>query len=98
MSAVDIEQLHQETASIVRRVRDRHETIEISDRGEVIAQLTPVEPMPVSLASTSEPEVDDPDAKHAAIWAELTRLGQELSKTWPEGLSAVDAIREQRRY
>jgi len=42
MSAIDIADLLQKTASIVRRGRNRNESVEMSDRGEVVAKLTPL--------------------------------------------------------
>jgi hypothetical protein len=51
----------------------------------VVALLLPVE---------SEP----PSKKElAAVWSELDRLASEIGAAWPEGVSAVDAVREQRR-
>lgn len=34
----------------------------------------------------------------AAFLRELERISKKISAAWPEGVSAVDAIREQRRY
>ena len=34
----------------------------------------------------------------AAFLRELERTSKKISAAWPEGVSAVDAIREQRRY
>jgi hypothetical protein len=31
------------------------------------------------------------------LWAEIDELAAEISKHWPKGVSAVDAVREQRR-
>lgn len=34
----------------------------------------------------------------AAFLRELEKISKKISAAWPEGVSAVDAIREQRRY
>lgn len=69
----------------MRRVREEGEIIEITYHGEVIARLVPVAP----------PEPTDEEI--AAVWANLDQLTAEISAKWPEGVSAVDAIREVRR-
>jgi prevent-host-death family protein len=37
--------------------------------------------------------VEDDDA----LWAELDELAQEIGRYWPEGISAAEAVSEQRR-
>lgn len=37
-------------------------------------------------------------AEVAAFLRELDKISREISAAWPEGVSAVDAVREQRRY
>ena len=85
MIRVGVRQLKQETSKLLRRVREEGETIEITYHGQVIARLIPVTP----------PEPRDKDM--AAVWADLDQLAAEISAKWPEGVSAVDAIREVRR-
>ncbi len=95
MSTIGINDLRNDIDSILHRVTDEGETIEIEKDGHVVAQLAPVNPSATTAEHTGE---DDLMAQHEAVWAELRRIGEELSKSWPEGVSAVDAIREQRRY
>ncbi|MGB5058940.1 MAG: type II toxin-antitoxin system prevent-host-death family antitoxin [Candidatus Promineifilaceae bacterium] len=85
MVTVGVRELKQETSKILRRVREEGEVIEITYHGEVIARLVPVAP----------PEPTDEEI--AAVWANLDQLTAEISAKWPEGVSAVDAIREVRR-
>lgn len=85
MVTVGIRELKQETSKLLRRVREEGEIIEITYHGEVIARLVPVAP----------PEPTDKEI--AAVWANLDQLTAEISAKWPEGVSAVDAIREVRR-
>ena len=37
------------------------------------------------------------DGEWKKIWAEMDELASEISKKWPKGVSAVEAVREQRR-
>jgi hypothetical protein len=37
------------------------------------------------------------DAATAAIWNELERLGVEIGRRWPAGVSAAEAVRDDRR-
>ncbi|MCA9875890.1 MAG: type II toxin-antitoxin system prevent-host-death family antitoxin [Anaerolineales bacterium] len=85
MVTVGVRQLKQETSKILRRVREEGEIVEITYHGEVVARLVPVAP----------PEPTDEEI--AAVWANLDQLTAEISAKWPEGVSAVDAIREVRR-
>jgi hypothetical protein len=44
--------------------------------------------------------IEDESVKRAedwAIWAEMHELAKEISAHWPAGVSAVEAVREQRR-
>ena len=86
MVTVGIRELKQQTSKILRRVREEGQIIEITYHGEIIARLVPVIPPP----ETSNEDV-------AAIWANLDQLTAEISAKWPEGVSAVDAIRDVRR-
>jgi len=86
MVTVGIRELKQQTSKILRRVREEGQIIEITYHGEIIARLVPVSPPP----ETSNEDV-------AAIWANLDQLTAEISAKWPEGVSAVDAVRDVRR-
>lgn len=85
MITVGIRELKQQTSKILRRVREKGEIIEITYHGESIARLVPVVP----------PKSSDEDV--AAVWADLDQLTAEISAKWPEGVSAVEAVRDVRR-
>jgi prevent-host-death family protein len=85
MLTVGVRELKQETSKILRRVREKGETIEITYHGEVVARLVPVAP----------PEPTDEEI--AAILTNLEALSAEISAKWPEGVSALDAINDVRR-
>lgn len=85
MVTVGIRELKQQTSSILRRVREDGEIIEITYHGETIARLIPVNP---SVPSKEE---------MSAILTDLDQLSAEISAQWPEGVSALDAINDVRR-
>jgi prevent-host-death family protein len=84
MSAVGVRELKQNTSEIIRRVREKGEEIEVTYHGEVVARLVPVKRR-------------KPNKKDAAIWVELDQIADEIGRSWPEGVSAVDAVRDVRR-
>ena len=85
MESVAIGELEQHAGAIIRRVREKREEVAITDRGRVVARIVPAE--------------DEQEMRKASreAWKRLEELGKEISAAWPEGVSAVEAIREQRR-
>lgn len=86
MDSVGIKQLNRDTSAVIRRVRDRQETLEVTYRGKVVARIVPV-PSPEEI----------PTRNWEDVWNDMNRLAVRVTKRWPEGISAVDAVREQRR-
>jgi antitoxin (DNA-binding transcriptional repressor) of toxin-antitoxin stability system len=83
--SVGVRELRQHATEIVRQVGVKRETVKITYRGKVIAQLMPVrEPLPTPKET-------------AAVWTDLDRLAAEIGARWPVHVSAVDAVREGRR-
>ena len=84
MSKVSIKELSDHTSEIARRVREERETIELTFRGEVFAEIVPVAPKEwdVSLEERLE---------------RRRKMAEELAEYWPAGVSAADAIAEDRR-
>jgi prevent-host-death family protein len=81
---IGVRELKERTSEIVRRVREQHNMYEITYRGRAVARLVPVaEP-----ATAQSPE---------AFWAEVDRVAAEIGERWPEGVTAVEAVKEQRR-
>ena len=99
MSTIGMKELRDDIEAVIRRVNADGETIEVAENGEIIALIVP--PPEASAAESEAPvasERNNADEEHEAAWAELRRLGEEISKRWPKGVSAVDAIRDQRRF
>lgn len=85
MMTIGIRELKQRTSEVLRRVREQNETIAITHRGRLVAKLVPVE------------DKDGKRAKGSEVWAEMQALAEEIGRHWPAGVSATDAVREQRR-
>ena len=85
MKSVGVRELKENAGKVLRRVREGQEAIEITYHGRAIAKLIPVPPVRV------EPK------NLAKIWSDLDRLSEEIGAQWPKGVSALDAVREQRR-
>ena len=65
-------------------------SLDITRRGVPVAMLVP---------ASEAPDIDAEGAlEHdMAVWAEMDRLAEEIGKRWPKGLSAADAISQDRR-
>jgi prevent-host-death family protein len=85
MQSVGVRELKAQTSQILRQVRDKGETIEITYHGRIIAHIVPAEEPEYTLTETSD------------VWSDIAELAKEIGKYWPEGVSAVDAIREEMR-
>ena len=86
MEEIGLRELKQRASEILRRVREQRETFAITYRGKVVAKVVPVD--------------DDTAARQAeglATWAEMDELTREISVYWPRDISALEAVREQRR-
>jgi prevent-host-death family protein len=85
MLSVGVRELKANASRILRRVRDHGETVAVTHRGRVVARIVPV----------AAPE--DASTRADAVWSELDRLAAEIGARWPDGVTAVDAVREGRR-
>jgi antitoxin (DNA-binding transcriptional repressor) of toxin-antitoxin stability system len=83
MAVVGVRELEEHASEIIHRVREQKEWIDITDHGEVVARLVPV------LRPVDQEAIN-------RIWEEEDRLAEEIGKYWPVGLSAADAIAEDR--
>lgn len=84
MVEVGIRELKQKTSEILRQVREGKETVSITYRGRVIARLIPV-------------NGERTRADVLRVWTDMDELANEIGARWPKDVTAVDAVREQRR-
>ena len=85
MKTLGKQELTERIDEILRLVKEKGETFEVTEHGEVVAHIGP--------AGKTKQSVEESDAD---AWAELDRLSTEISAHWPEGVSAVDAVRDAR--
>jgi prevent-host-death family protein len=84
METVGVRELKERASELLRRVREDGEVVEITYRGQVVAKMIPT-------------RYDVDQARLAVIWQEMDELAEEVGRDWPDGVSAVDAVREVRR-
>jgi antitoxin (DNA-binding transcriptional repressor) of toxin-antitoxin stability system len=82
VTIIELREFEAHPGDIVRRVRDYREPIDLVENGQIVARLTP-------------PPGPDRQALKTFL-DEHDRLAQEIGKYWPAGLSAVDAIAQDR--
>ena len=95
MVAVKIEDLKQRADEIVRQLRETGEPVQILDEEHVVARLMPTTEADKA-ALLAENEESPTQEELDEFWAEFDELSEEISAHWPEGVSAVDAIRDVR--
>jgi len=81
---VGLRELKEHTSRVVHRVRETGQPVDITYHGKTVARIVPAE------ARRRELTVDE-------WWSDMEDFGRRLSEKWPKGVSAVDAIREERR-
>lgn len=82
MTIIGIRELRSQASRLIRLVREKGESVDVTYHGKVVARLVPVK-------RESEP---NPQA-----WADLDQLAAEIGKAWQGTPDAVHAVREGRR-
>jgi prevent-host-death family protein len=86
MAKVGVRELKQRTSTILRRVRERGEEVEVTFRGRVVARIVPA----------TRRRAGDRELERRA-WRDIDRVADEIGARWPKGVTAVRAVREARR-
>ena len=84
MITVDVRQLKQQISELIRMVRKTGNQVRITDHGKVVALLVPAV---FTVNADSE--------NHT--WDNLDTLMAEIGASWPQGVSAAQAISDARR-
>ena len=84
MKTVGIRELKQQASELIRLVREERTEVQITYHGKVVALL-----VPVKAATQSEQETN--------VWLDIDHLAAEIGARWPKGISASQAIGEDRR-
>ena len=88
MKALEVRELKERIGEILRMVHEDGETIEVTNRGKVIARLVPVHKP--HLQHTSE-------LSDSSIWTELDRLANEIGNHVTKNIDVVDMVHDVRR-
>ncbi len=83
MMRVGIRELKQRASELVRYVRETGNEVQITYHGESVARLSPLLNKQTSVNSER-------------AWLDLDSLAAQIGAIWPEGLSSVQAIHEDR--
>ncbi len=84
MEKIGIREFKARASEVVRAVKERRARYIITQRGEPVAILMPVDAAPLP---------PDPDE----VWARLEAIREELGKGWQSEKSAVEILSEMRR-
>ena len=87
MREIGVRELKVKASEIMRSVRKRRARYIITYRGRPVGLLSPLQDQEPSRAAAGE----------SSVWDELTRLGQEIGRGWPAGVSSADVLSEMRR-
>ncbi len=85
MSEIGVRELKQKTSEVIRKVREERAAYDVTYRGRVVARIIPVGGKPY----------DREEARR--VLREMDKLAEEISQGWPKGVSAAEAVAEQRR-
>jgi prevent-host-death family protein len=91
MRAIGSRELKAHLGEVLRQVRERQEVYAVTHRGRTIARLIPEALARAPLDSDSQA----PDFE--TLWSEMDQLAAEIGQEWPEGVSAAQAVSEDRR-
>ena len=98
MRSVGIRELRERASEIIGWVRNEGVEIQITYYGRPVARLVPVLPEAEENSSSAGiPSSGRSSEDLAAVYTTLDQLAAEIGARWPEGVSAVDAVAEDRR-
>lgn len=83
MAEIGVRELKEKASEIIRRVREHGESFDVTYRGKVVATIAP--------------SGGGGRRSFEEVWADMDELAEEIGKKWPRDVSAVQAVREQRR-
>lgn len=89
MPDVGVRELKTRASEIVQNVRERQAYYIITYRGRPVGVLSPLDVTAQGALRRGEPS--------AAVWEELTRLGEEIGRGWQSSLSSAELLSEMRR-
>ena len=91
MTTIGVQELHEDTGAILRRVREQGKTLDVTDQGEVVARLVPVAPPPVELDADLYRRVRDRVVELEDLHSDRPLTAPERAKLEAD-LDALDAL------
>ena len=85
MSVVMLRELREYPDELIRRVSEDGEALDVVDDGRIVVRIVPAERKGLS------------EEALAARMAQLDAIRAEISADWPDGVSAAEAVADQRR-
>jgi prevent-host-death family protein len=83
MRTVGVRELKEHTSEILKVVIEEGESLELTLRGRPVARIVPI-------------EKTDREKVEREFWEHTGELQRRIAEKWPQGVSAVDAVREGR--
>jgi prevent-host-death family protein len=83
MRTVGVRELKEHTSEILKVVIEEGESLELTLRGRPVARIVPI-------------EKTDREKVEREFWEHTRELQRRIAEKWPQGVSAVDAVREGR--
>lgn len=90
MQDIGVRELKTRASEIMRNVRKRRARYVITYRGRPVGMLTPLEQAPIVGSDSVAESADE-------VWAELTRLGEQISQGWRSPQTSADLLSTMRR-
>jgi|GEM_PF-2126816 len=84
VKSIGVRELKSNPGKVLGMVRDSKEAIDATIRGEIVFRITPIR-----AKSTAE--------EHAEVWKRHEEVSLDISRNWPKGVTAEDAINDIRR-
>jgi prevent-host-death family protein len=81
---IGIRELKSRASEVVRAVKEERARYVITHRGKPAALIIPLDSAP-------------PEKSAEEVWERLMKIGEEISKGWQSGKSAVEILSEMRR-
>jgi len=91
MTTITIDELRERLDEVIDKLAHGGEPLAVTRDGAVVAELSPNTGVTTQGAAPTRTRED-----REAYWAELRQLQRDIAPLWPKGVSALDAIREDR--
>lgn len=91
MTTITVDELRERLDEVIDKLAHGGEPLAVTRDGAVVAEMNPNKDVRAQGAAPTRTRED-----RDAYWAELRQLQRDIAPLWPKGVSALDAIREDR--